>query len=66
LELSMNVYEEMLRADTAELALADAQRKLARVLQLADAWEREFGGMKINADLCVATIRTSVRGMEFA
>ena len=59
-------YEEMLRADRAELALADAQRKLARVLEMADAWEKTWGEGGIKANVAAGALRRAVRGIEFA
>jgi hypothetical protein len=60
-----DVYEEMLRADRAELALTVADQKLARVLEMADAWEARYGGGKINAGVAAGALRRAVRGLEF-
>lgn len=38
----LNAYEEMLRADRAELEAAALRGQLARVLVMADSWERSF------------------------
>ena len=61
-----SAYEQMLRADRAELALKEAERKLARVLEMADEWQKEFGASRINADVAAAAVRRAVRGLEFA
>lgn len=61
-----DAYEEMLRADRAELALAEATRKLAYLLEVADSWEESWGGGKINTDVAVASMRQAVRGFRFA
>lgn len=62
----MNAYEETLRADRAELALRAAERKLARVLQMADSWEDEWGDRGIKASVAAAALRREVRGLEFS
>lgn len=58
-------YEEMLRADRAELALKDAQEKLARLLEMADAWDQRWGDGGIKASIAATAIRRAVRGLEF-
>ena len=54
--------EETLRADRAEGNLREADRKLARLLQIADAWDQQFGGKMINAGMAAETVRSTIRG----
>ena len=61
-----DAYEEMLRADRAELALREADRKLALVLEMADSWEETWGEGGIRANVAAGAIRRAVRGIEFA
>lgn len=64
--MTADAYEQMLRADRAELALQDAQRKLALVLEMADDWEKSFGDTGINAKVAAGAMRRAARGREFA
>lgn len=64
--MSTDAYEQMIRADRAELALADVERKLARVLQMADTWEAEWGDRGIKASMAAAVLRRTIRGLEFS
>lgn len=57
-----NVYEQVLRADRAEAALKDAERRLARVLLMADAWENEYGDTPIDASVAADAVRVAARG----
>lgn len=62
----MSLYEETLRADRAERALRDAEQKLARVLEMADAWEERWGEGGIKASMVAGTLRRAIRGLEYA
>jgi hypothetical protein len=62
--MTVDAYEQMLRADRAEHALRDANTKLARILQMADSWESRWGETGIRADVAAAAIRRTVREIE--
>lgn len=62
--MRIEMYRQMLRADNAEATLRDREHQLARMLELADAWKRSFGGQRIPTDLVVATLRHTITGRE--
>lgn len=57
----MNDYNETLRADRAEDALAEAERKLARLLQMADAWEGANMPQMVRASAMAEAVRLVIR-----
>lgn len=57
-------YEQILRAERAEQALAAAEKKLARVLEMADAWESHWGEGGIKASMAAAGLRVAILGRE--
>lgn len=59
-------FEQMLRADRAELSLRDAQKKLAEVLAMADWLEEYYYDRGVKATVVAAAIRRAVRGIEYA
>lgn len=62
----MSEQEQILRADRAETALRERERQLARVLEMADAWEETYGDGKIIASMGAGALRRTIRGLEHA
>lgn len=52
---------ETLRADMLQRELTRAHASLARVLQLADAWDDTFGLDRVRTELVTETLRRTVR-----
>lgn len=53
-------YTQALRADRAEAALAEAERKLARLLSMADAWESSLPKVG-RTEVLVEAVRMVIR-----
>jgi hypothetical protein len=54
---------ETLRADRLEDALRQRERQLARLVQMADSWTKDFGERGIKATLAAEAIRMTIRSM---
>ena len=54
-------YTEALRADRAEDALREREKQLARVLEMADAWDETWGDNGVKASVLAEAVRNAIR-----